>query len=79
MNKLKFLRVVYILPLLLIGTINITVPCEQCGNPAFSEMLYARFVSNFDPNFLCSMSCAEDYLRDNPLEYDENGNIIPKT
>lgn len=78
-NKLNLLRVIYLCPLLLlIGLIDVEVGCEQCGTPTFTECLYARVASNFDNNFLCSFECAIDYLEDNPLEFDENGDIIPK-
>ena len=79
MNKLKFLRVVYFLPLLLIGLLPVSIPCEQCGEEAHSETFFARAASNFEDNFLCSFNCALDYLEDNPLEVNDKGDILRKT
>jgi hypothetical protein len=78
-NKLNLLRILYLCPLLLlIGLIEVPVGCEQCGVTVLNESIYCRIASRFDDNYLCGMECALDYLRDNPLEYDENGEIIRK-
>lgn len=78
-NKLNLLRIIYLCPLLLlIGLIEVPIGCEMCDGEVLRESLYCRIASNFDDNYLCSFDCAIDYLEANPLEYDENGDIIPK-
>ncbi len=78
-NKLNLLRIIYILPVLLfIGLIEVPVGCEMCGGEVMRESILCRIVSKFDNNYLCGMDCALDYLEANPLEYDENGDIIRK-
>ena len=50
---------------------------QTCKIDIYRESLIARI---FSPNasFLHWL-CVPDYLKDHPLERDENGNIIPKT
>jgi hypothetical protein len=79
MNRLKFLRVVYLSPLLLIGLYPVSIPCQQCSNEAYSESIYARIASKWEDNFFCSFTCATDWLEENPREFDETGKVIPKT
>ena len=79
MNKLKFLRVIYFLPLLLVGLWPVSIPCQQCGSQAHTEILFARIACGFEDNFFCSFKCALEYLDENPREFDDNGNVIPKT
>ena len=78
-NKLNLLRIIYLCPLLLlIGLIEVPVGCEMCGDEVIRESLYCRVASKFDDNYLCGWECALDYLEANPLEFDENGDIVPK-
>ena len=79
MNKLKFLRAVYFLPLLLIGLWPVNIHCQQCGTVAYQEILFARIAARFEDNFFCSFDCALEYLKENPREFDDSGNVIPKT
>ncbi len=79
MNKLKFLRIFYLSPILLIGLYPISIPCQQCSRIAYSENIYARIVSNWEDNFFCSFECALDWLDENPREFDKDGKVIRKT
>lgn len=79
MNKLKFLRVVYFLPLLLVGLWPVNIPCQQCGTDTYKEILFARIASRFEDNFFCSFDCALDYLDENPREFTDEGEVVPKT
>ena len=78
MRRLRFLRVVYMMPLLMLAFWPMNVNCHQCGDVVLTESFLSRLASGFEENFLCSVECAEDYLINNPLERDEEGRIIPK-
>ena len=78
MRRLRFLRVVYMMPLLMLAFWPVNVQCSQCGGRVLTESLIARWASGFEENFLCGPECAEQYLVDNPLERDVEGRIIPK-
>ncbi len=75
MSRLKFLRVVYLMPLLLLAFWPVPINCQQCGERVAVESVAARMVSSWEDNFFCGFSCAEEWLEEHPL-YDDNGNII---
>jgi hypothetical protein len=75
MSKLKFLRVVYLLPILLLGLWPVPIDCQQCGHQVAVECFFARAVSRFEDNFFCGLGCAKDWLNEHPL-YDDNGDTI---
>ena len=78
MRRLRFLRVVYVMPLLMLGFWPMNVNCQQCGDVVLTESFVARLASGFETNFLCGLECAQDYLDDNPIERDADGRMIPK-
>ncbi len=78
MKRLKFLRVFYLAPLLLLALVPVDIPCVQCGGTVLTESFAARVASDWESNFFCSHSCAHDWLDEHPL-YDEDGNIIRRT
>lgn len=78
MRRLRFLRIVYLFPILLLAFWPVGIPCEQCGVHIVSHSFAARLAARFEDNFLCGMDCALDYLKDNPIERDDQGNIIIK-
>lgn len=78
----RFKKVMPILSFLLVFTwflcvYKVDVNCEQCGLPVTKESIAARIASGFEDNFLHKV-CVIPYLNDNPLEYDENGEMIRK-
>ncbi len=75
MNRLKFLRVAYLLPILLLGLWPVPVNCVQCGDQVIVESVFARVASRFESNVFCGFGCAHEWLDEHPL-YDDNGNII---
>ena len=78
MARLKFLRVVYLMPLLLLGLWPVPLNCVQCGDQVAVESVFARIASQWEDNFFCSMDCACEWLEEHPL-YDDNGEIIRRT
>ncbi len=78
MNRLKFLRVVYLLPILLLGLWPVPVNCVQCGDQVIVESVFARVAGGWESNFFCGFGCAHDWLDEHPLR-DENGDIIRRT
>jgi hypothetical protein len=76
MKRLRFLRVVYLMPLLMLAFWPVNVNCQQCGDVVFTEKLMARIVSDWESNFLCNLACAQDYLDDHPIHRDSDGEII---
>ena len=76
MRRLRFLRVVYALPLLMLAFWPMNVICHQCGDVVLTESFMARLASGFDKNFICGLDCAQDYFDSNPLIRDANGDII---
>ncbi len=75
MRRLKFLRVVYLMPILLLGLWPVPVNCVQCGDQVIVESVYSRIASDFESNFFCGLGCAHEWLTEHPLR-DENGDII---
>ena len=78
MNRLRFLRIVYLLPVLLLGLWPIPINCQQCGDRVAVECFFARVAARFEDNMFCGFDCAVDWLEEHPL-YDENGEIIRRT
>lgn len=78
MSRLKFLRVVYLMPILLLGLWPVPINCQQCSDQVAVECFFARVASRFENNFFCGHECANRWLDEHPL-YDENGNIIRRT
>lgn len=78
MSRLKFLRVVYLLPILLLGLWPVPINCQQCNDQVIVESFFARVASKFEDNFFCGHECANEWLAEHPL-YDENGEIIRRT
>ena len=76
MSRLKFLRVVYLLPLLLLGLWPVPVNCQQCGDQVIVESVFSRVASNWEENFFCGLNCAHEWLEEHPILRDENGEII---
>ena len=79
MRRLRFLRVVYAMPLLMLAFWPMNVNCQQCGDVVFTESFAARLASGFEKSFLCGWECAQDYLDAHPLMRDANGDIIRRT
>lgn len=79
MNRLKFLRVVYLMPVIMLAFWPMNVNCSQCGDVVLTESFAARIASGFEKNFICGLECAQDYLDANPLMRDANGDIIRRT
>lgn len=75
MSKLKFLRIVYLMPVLLLGLWPVPVNCVQCGDQVLVESLYARVASSWEDNFFCGHECASKWLDEHP-RYDDDGNVI---
>lgn len=80
MNKIRL--IVY--PTLLVAIIStlvmiqpIDVNCQQCNQKCFQEPLIARCAANFDENFL-HFECVSQWCTDNPVQFDQNGNVINK-
>ena len=78
MGRLRFLRVVYLFPLLMLGLWPVPLNCQQCGDQVGVESVFARMASGWEENFFCSMDCACEWLEEHPL-YDDNGDIIRRT
>ena len=78
MRRLRFLRVVYLMPILLLGLWPVPVNCVQCGDQVIVESVFARVASRFEDNFFCGLGCAHEWLSEHPL-YDDNGDIIRRT
>ncbi len=78
MKRLKFLRVVYAMPLLLLALWPVPINCVQCGDQIMVESVAARVASSWEDNFFCGLGCAQCWLDEHPL-YDENGDIIRRT
>ena len=76
MSRLKFLRVVYLLPLLLLGLWPVPVNCQQCGDQVIVESVFSRIASSWEDNFFCGLNCAHEWLEEHPIIRDENGEII---
>ena len=75
MRQRKFLRVVYLLPLLCLGFWPVPINCQQCGDQVTCESVFARVAAGWEDNFFCGWRCAEEWLREHPL-YDSDGNVI---
>lgn len=75
MRQRKFLRVVYLLPLLCLGFWPVPINCQQCGDQVACESVFARVAAGWEDNFFCGWRCAEEWLREHPL-YDSDGNVI---
>ena len=78
MRRLRFLRVVYLMPILLLGLWPVPINCQQCGDQVIVESVFARVASHWEDNFFCGLGCAHDWLAEHPL-YDENGDVIRRT
>ena len=58
--------------------------CCHCGKPAVWECIMAHIVGDVhsivwlgdDPTTMLHLDCVKDYLEANPLEWDEDGNLI---
>lgn len=86
-RKIYSFFIFIILVFITLTVIKPTRKCTQCGYPIyvdnygesepFRESLLAMI---FSPNtsFL-HLICVEDYFKDNPIERDSEGKIIPKT
>ncbi len=75
MRRIRFLRVIYLLPLLLLGLWPVPLNCQQCGRQIAVESVFARVAAGWEDNYFCSFTCANKWLEEHPL-YDEEGNII---
>ena len=76
MRRLKFLRVVYLFPLLMLGLWPIPVNCQQCGDQVHVESVFARVASKWEDNFFCGFPCANEWLDEHPIFRDQDGNIL---
>ena len=52
------------------------IPCDQCGKTTVTRPLLARVVAGFDDGFL-HYECVEQWCKEHPIRFDENGKIIP--
>jgi hypothetical protein len=75
MRRISFLRVIYLMPLLLLGLWPVPLNCQQCGRQIAVESVFARVAAGWEDNYFCSMDCAVKWLEEHPL-YDYDGNII---
>ncbi len=75
MRRVSFLRVIYLLPLLLLGLWPVPLNCQQCGKQITVESVFARVAAGWEDNYFCSFECANKWLEEHPL-YDDEGNII---
>ena len=78
MNKLRFFRVVYLMPILLLGLWPVPLTCQQCGDQVAVESVFARIAARWEDNYFCGFDCAVEWLDEHPLR-DENGDIIRRT
>lgn len=78
MNSRRFLRVLYLLPIFALLYWPVPVGCEQCGGTMFVESVACRIASHWEDNFLCSWDCIEQWLEENPIERDSDGEVIPR-
>ena len=76
MRRLRFLRVVYLLPLLMLGLWPVPVNCQQCGDQVLVETVFERVAAGWEDNFFCGFPCANDWLKENPIFRDQDGRII---
>jgi hypothetical protein len=74
--------------MILLTSIKPARTCTQCDCPIYFEIENSGEIEIFRESLLARMfslntsflhlSCVNDYLRDHPIERDEEGNIIPK-
>ncbi len=75
LRRLKFLRIVYLMPVLLLGLWPVPVNCQQCGDQVLVESVFARVAASWEENCFCGFDCAVEWLEEHPLR-DDNGDII---
>ena len=75
MSRLKFMRVVYLMPLLLLGLWPVPIVCQQCGERVGVESVFARVASDWEDNFFCGFGCADQYLKEHPIYRALDGTI----
>ena len=86
-KNIYYLLIFIALSVFTLTTIQPVRKCTQCGHPIYIEKDSGELVvfresllsMMFSPNSsFMHFICVRDYLRDNPLERDNEGRIIPK-
>jgi len=77
-RRFKFLRVVYLMPILILGLWPVPLSCQQCGDQIGVESVFARIAARWEDNYFCGLACAHAWLEEHPVERDEKGNVVPK-
>lgn len=76
MNRIKYIRVIYLMPLLALMFWPVSINCQQCGDRVAVESYASRIASGFEDNFFCGFSCAHEWLEEHPIYRNEDGDII---
>ena len=75
----KYIIYIVIVVVCLLFLIKSKPSCVQCRQKILhSEPLVARMLSILSGETFLHRECVEQWMLDNPIEFDKNGNIITK-